>query len=173
MIIPGEAGVGKSKMIQTITENFNAHGVGSILVKAAYTGLAASIIDDKTLHYVAMLPLQGNKQSAQTLKALKSYWQDKHYFIIDEISMVSHEMFMKLSSIISRAKAHNGTVCDEPFRGLNVILVGDFHQFPPVAAKPSASLYWPCNPEKDTDKDMMGRRLYEQLDVVVQLKTQV
>ena len=74
MIIPGEAGVGKSKTIQTITENFNACGVGSILVKAAYTGLAASIINGKMLHYVAMLPLQGNKQSAQTLKALESYW---------------------------------------------------------------------------------------------------
>ena len=87
--------------------------------------------------------------------------------------MVSHKMFTKLSSIISRVKAHNGTVCDEPFRGLNVILVGDFHQFPPVAAKPSASLYWPCNPEKDTDEDMMGQQLYKQFNVVVQLKTQV
>ena len=86
--------------------------------------------------------------------------------------MVSREMFAKLSSIVSRAKAGD-TTTDEPFRGLNVILVGDFHQFPPVATKPSAALYWPCNLDKDTDKDMLGRKLYEQFDVVVQLKTQV
>ncbi|KAG1858186.1 hypothetical protein F4604DRAFT_1519565, partial [Suillus subluteus] len=50
MIIPGEGGVGKSKMIQTITENFRDRGVADMLVKAAYTGIAASIIDGKTLH---------------------------------------------------------------------------------------------------------------------------
>ena len=173
MIIPGEAGVGKSKTIQTITANFVARGVETMLVKAAYTGLAASGIGGKTLHCIAMLPLQGSKQSAQTIKALEAYWADKQYLIIDEISMVSREMFAKLSSIVSRAKAHDGTISDEPFGGVNVILVGDFHQFPPVAAKPSAPLYWPCNPEKDTDKDMLGRKLYEQFEEVVRLKTQV
>lgn len=173
MIIPGEAGVGKSKTIQTITENFVNHGMGNILVKVAYTGLAASVIDGKMLHCVAMLPLQGRKQSAQTIKALEAYWKDKHYLIIDEISMVSREMFARLSAIISQAKAHEGTACDKPFGGLNIILVGDFHQFPPVAAKPSAPLYWLCNQEKDTDNDTVGRQLYEQFDIVVQLKTQV
>jgi len=56
---------------------------------------------------------------------------------------------------------------------VNVILVDNFHQFPPVAAKPFVPLYWPYNPEKDVDKDMVGRRLYEQFEVVVRLKTQV
>jgi len=166
MVIPGEAGVGKSKTIQTITANFVARGVGNILVKAAYTGLAASVIDGKTLHHVAMLPLHGGKQSAKTIKALEMYWQDKHYLIIDEISMVSREMF-------ARAKEHQGKTTNEPFGGLNVILIGDFHQFPPVAAKPTASLYCPCDAEKDSDNDMLGRKLYEQFDQVVRLKTQV
>jgi len=49
MTIPGEAGVGKSKTIQTITANFVARGVESMLVKAAYTGLATSVIGGKTL----------------------------------------------------------------------------------------------------------------------------
>jgi len=173
MIIPGEAGVGKSKTIQTITANFVARGVGNILVKAAYTGLAASVIDGKTLHHVAMLPLHGAKQSPKTIKALETYWQDKHYLIIDEISMVSRKMFAKLSRIISRAKEHQGKTTDEPFGGLNVIVVGDFHQFPPVAAKPTAPLYCPCDAEKDSDIDMLGRKLYEQFDQVVRLKTQV
>ena len=51
--------------------------------------------------------------------------------------------------------------------------MGDFHQFPPVAAKPTAPLYCPCNAEKDTDRDIVGRKLYEQFNVVVWLKTQV
>ena len=115
MLIPGEAGVGKSKTIQTITANFVTRGVSSILVKAAYTGLAASVIDGKMLHCVAMLLLHGGKQSAQTIKQLEVYWRDKHYLIIDEISMVSHDMFAKLSSIISCAKAFDSIASDEPF----------------------------------------------------------
>ena len=173
MLIPGEAGVGKLKTIQTITTNFVAHGISSILVKAAYTGLAASVIDRKTLHCVAMLPLHRGKQSAQTIKQLEEYWQDKHYLIIDEISMVSCDMFAKLSSIISCTKAFDSIASDEPFGGLNIILVGNFHQFPLVAAKPTTPLYCPCNAEKDTDRDIVGRKLYEQFDVVVRLKTQV
>ncbi|KAG1845717.1 hypothetical protein DFJ58DRAFT_664189 [Suillus subalutaceus] len=60
MIIPGEGGVGKSKTIQTITENFVAHGAGGRLVKAAYTGIAASLIGGKTLHIVACILVKGN-----------------------------------------------------------------------------------------------------------------
>jgi len=39
--------------------------------------------------------------------------------------------------------------------------------------KLSAALYWPCNLEKNSDDDILGRKLYKQFDVVVQLKTQV
>lgn len=49
----------------------------------------------------------------------------------------------------SHAKAEGALVSEEPFGGLNVILAGDFHQFPLVATKPSAVLYFPCNPVKD------------------------
>jgi len=173
MIIPGEGGVGKSKTIQMITDNFVSHGIGNMLVKSAYTGIAASVIGGKTLHVIGMIPINGGKQSATTMKSLEDYWIDKHYLIIDEISMVSREFFAKLSNIIACAKAGRGMVSDEPFGGLNVILVGDFHQFPPVVTKTSAPLYWPCKPDKDNEMEILGRKLYEQFDTVVRLKTQV
>ena len=69
-------------------------------MKGAYTGIAASAIDEKTLHFIAMIPLNGDAQSAQMIQALEMYWHDKQYLIIDEISMVSQEMFAKLSNII-------------------------------------------------------------------------
>ena len=147
--------------------------MGAILVKGAYTGIAASAIDGKTLHFIAMLPLNSGKQSPQTTKALEVYWQDKQYLIIDEISMVSWEIFAKLSNIIGRARAGQVFSSEEPFGGLNVILVGDFHQFPPVASGLSAPLYVLCNPTKDSALDMLGRKLYEQFDVVVRLTQQV
>jgi len=172
-MIPGKAGVGKSKTIQTITENFVVQGMGNTLDKGMYTGLATSIIDGKMLHPIAMMPLRGGKQSLQMMKVLDEYWKDNHYLIINEISMVSGEMFAKLSSIISCAKAGEVLASEEPFGGLNVILVGNFHQFPTMATKPSAPLYCPCNPEKDMHNDLLGRKLYKQFNTIVCLKTQV
>ncbi|KAI6116456.1 hypothetical protein F5141DRAFT_979600, partial [Pisolithus sp. B1] len=59
---------------------------------------------------------------------------------------------------------------DEPFGGMNIILIGDFHQFPPVASKSSAPLYVPSNPMKDTTNEILGLQIYEQFTVVVHLK---
>ncbi|KAI6097169.1 hypothetical protein F5141DRAFT_1011478 [Pisolithus sp. B1] len=103
MIIPGEGGVGKSKTIQTITEDFRRQGLAHILVKGAYTGIAASMIDGKTLHVLGMIPLNGRPQSAKVQKKLTDFWQTKDYLIIDKISMVSREFLAKLSQIISCA----------------------------------------------------------------------
>ncbi|KAH9943784.1 hypothetical protein B0H21DRAFT_683484, partial [Amylocystis lapponica] len=50
MIIHGEGGTGKSKVVQTITEYFAQKSAKYLLLKAAYTGVAASLIDGKTTH---------------------------------------------------------------------------------------------------------------------------
>ncbi|KAF9782783.1 hypothetical protein BJ322DRAFT_1008668, partial [Thelephora terrestris] len=50
MVLYGEGGTGKSRVIQTITEAFAARGVSHMLMKAAYTGVAASLVDGKTTH---------------------------------------------------------------------------------------------------------------------------
>ena len=170
MVIPGEGGVGKSKVIQIITENFRRRGLKEWWVKGAYTGIAASLIDGKTLHVLAGIPVRGGKQSAQTLKKLHEFWRMKCYLIIDEVSMLSRTFFAKLSQIISRAME---TKEDEVFGGLNVILVGDFHQFPSVVARRSAPLYWPVNSRQDTEEDILGRKIFEQFTTVVKLNKQI
>ncbi|KIK77096.1 hypothetical protein PAXRUDRAFT_36833 [Paxillus rubicundulus Ve08.2h10] len=50
-----------------------------------------------------------------------------------------------------------------PFGGINMILVGDFHQFPPVTGRP---LYWLIDPAKDDAEELLGRSLYEQFKTV-------
>ena len=170
MFIPGEGGVGKSKVIRSMTENFEHREVGHWWVKGAYTGIAASLIDGKTLHVLAGIPVRGGRQSAHTLKKLRDFWRSKHYFIIDEVSMLSRKFFATLSRIISTAMEKGN---DNIFGGLNVILVGDFHQFPPVVASQSAPLYWPANAGRDSEDDILGRKIFEQFLTVVQLKRQI
>jgi PIF1-like helicase len=173
MHILGEGGVGKSKVIQTMTDNFSVRGIRSWLIKAAYTGIAASIIGGSTLHTVARLPLNRKPQSGETQKKLSALWSTVYYLIIDEISMVSRDLLAKLSRIISKAKAHGEISHDKPFGGVNVIIFGDLHQFPPVAGRNSAPLYWPINQAMDTEDEMSGTVIYEQFQTVVKLRKQV
>jgi PIF1-like helicase len=170
MMVPGEGGIGKLKLIQTMTCALEQKEVGDWCVKGAYTGIAASLIDGKTLHVLAGIPVHGGKRSAQTLKKLQEFWCGKQYFIIDEVSMLSQAFFAKLSRIISLAMEEE---VDKVFGELNVIIVGDFHQFPPVVAHHSASLYCLANPQYDSEDKVLGHKIYEQFTTVVQLKEQI
>lgn len=89
MMVPGEGGVGKSTLIHALTQDFGERRVGHWWVKGAYTGIAASLIDGKTLHVLAGIPVKAGKQSAHTLKKLSEFWRTKWYLIIDEILMLS------------------------------------------------------------------------------------
>lgn len=143
-------------------------------MKAAYTGIAASIINGKTLHIITLIPLNDHKQGAQTLKKLAAFWKDKLYLIIDEKSMLSCKFLAKISAYVAKGKSLAGEEGnDKAFRGVNVIIIGDFHQFPPVAAKKSAALYYPCDSSKDTAEEMLGWKIYEQFTTVVRLKEQI
>ena len=51
LIVNGEGGTGKSKLIEAITDYFSARGATHLLVKMAYTGIAASHIC--TRHYMS------------------------------------------------------------------------------------------------------------------------
>ncbi|KAJ3964156.1 hypothetical protein EV361DRAFT_766577, partial [Lentinula raphanica] len=55
MLIHGEGGTGKSKIIATITELFRSKHVQDMLIKSAYTGVAASLIEGKTTHVIGAL----------------------------------------------------------------------------------------------------------------------
>lgn len=169
MIIPGEGGTGKSTTIQAISANFEKLRVHDTLVKGAYTGIAASLIGGRTLHVLTSMPLKGIR-SAKMMKKLTEFWRNKRYLIIDEMSMISCHFLAKLSKIITTVLCSSENGDEElPFGGLNVILVGDFHQFPPVVSGHAAPLYYPNNPHLDNTDAMIGREIYEQFSTVVQL----
>lgn len=41
------------------------------------------------------------------------------------------------------------------FGGLNVVIGGDFHQFPPVCSRKTAPLYWPASTD-DSNEEAVG-----------------
>ena len=67
------------------------------------------------------------KLSAERLHKLRLLCKDVHTIIIDEISMVSYET---LGFILTEIKGTDDT--EVYFGGLNIIVIGDFYQLPPV-----------------------------------------
>ena len=58
------------------------------------------------------------------------------------------------------------------FEGLNVILCGDLHQFPPVARPPRDYLYRPTNLTEDAIDCQIGQTIYKEFNIVVILREQ-
>jgi len=173
MLIHGEGGTGKSKVIQTITEYFAHRGVTHMLLKAAYTGVAASLVNGKMTHTIAMVSVGGKDTmiSDESKAKLQQFWQHISYLIIDEMSMLAKKFLAILSRNISTAKMVEGQPSkNESFSGINVVLCGDFHQFPPVATSPTEALYFPSNPQKDSAESQLGRAIYEEFKTVIILK---
>ncbi len=177
MIIYGEGGTGKSRVIQTVTEAFARRGCSYMLVKAAYTGIAASLIDGKTTHIIGHVGV-GNKErkvSDETRRLLQAFWRGKRYLVIDEYSMLAKSFVARLARNIAIGMEGSGLDSDQSFGGLSVILCGDLHQFPPVAVAAAEALYMPTVNERDLEKAdrVLGRKIYEEFTTVVVLKEQM
>ncbi|THU83028.1 hypothetical protein K435DRAFT_690331, partial [Dendrothele bispora CBS 962.96] len=77
MVLYGEGGTGKSRVIQTVTEYFERHHAKHLLIKAAYTGVAASLIDGKTLHVIGHISVKRSGAftiSDETKRKLQEFW---------------------------------------------------------------------------------------------------
>lgn len=173
MILHGEGGTGKSLVLQTITKYFEAQSQANTLAKGAYTGIAASLIEGRTLHTLARIGINGSTSLSDKAKQnLETTWRDVRYLIVDEVSMVDRALLATLSRRLSLAKTGSSD-SDLPFGGINVILCGDLHQFPPVARKKRAPLYVTADRALDSEDECIGRSIWEEFTIVVQLSQQV
>jgi len=82
------------------------------------------------------------------------------------LATLSHKIGIGLEGSPHAIQGHS-------FGGLNIILCGDLHQFPPVACAKSEVLYHPVNLAKDLDDAKIGRHIYEEFSVVVILREQM
>lgn len=132
LFLTGPAGSGKSFLIRRILE-WAGEARREIAV-TALTGCAALLLGNKakTLHSWAGIGLgRGTLESlvAGILKNphSKRRWKRTDMLIIDEISMMTPELFEKLDGIGKRVRCNA-----RPWGGLQIILCGDYFQLPPV-----------------------------------------
>ena len=128
--ITGSGGTRKSYIINMIINILNNRRSKFLLL--APTGVAAQNIGGTTIHSeLSITSTQGGFQTRAFVNTeLNTRLKKVETIIIDEISMVSAELLDFISNIFARI--HNNAL---PFGGINVIVVGDLYQLPPVTGQ--------------------------------------
>ena len=131
LFITGEAGTGKSYLIERVKEQLTKMRVSFCVT--ATTGSAAYNIGGITLHSFAGLGLGEGDVAKLVTRMLNRQadamerWRSTRCLIIDEVSMLLPEYFEKLNYAAKRVRGNQ-----LPFGGMQLLLVGDFFQLPPV-----------------------------------------
>ncbi len=130
IFLTGEPGSGKTHTVNKFVSWLREHDIEPAI--AASTGIAATHIGGLTIHAWSGIGIRhslspydldeiaNNKRVADRIQATS-------ILIIDEVSMLSAQT-LSMVHTVCREIRHN----DQPFGGLQVVLVGDFFQLPPV-----------------------------------------
>ncbi len=131
VFLTGEPGSGKTHVTRTFISYLREHGIEPAIT--ASTGIAATHLHGMTIHAWSGLGVK-DTLNAYDLDALstKEYLvrriNNAKVLIIDEISMLSAQTLSMVDVVCRTLRGH-----PEPFGGLQVILVGDFFQLPPIS----------------------------------------
>lgn len=131
LFLTGRAGTGKSTLISRLVAR-----AGQGIAVVAPTGLAALNVGGQTVHSFFRFPPRliepadiKKLRHANVLRALKT-------LVIDEASMLRADM---IHAIDASLRLHKGSM--KPFGGVQMVLVGDLQQLPPVV-EPDLEAYF-------------------------------
>ncbi len=130
----GEGGTGKSWLVECIIAHYKLlpQEQSSKIAVTASTGMAAFLVKGITLHRFAGIGVEENDLDVMVGRARygnsRALWRDTSILIIDEISMISGELFENLSHIGQILRSSSA-----PFGGIRLLMFGDFLQLPPVS----------------------------------------
>ncbi|WP_158800242.1 ATP-dependent RecD-like DNA helicase [Pedobacter sp. L105] len=145
IFLTGKAGTGKTTLLRQIKEKSSKK-----MVVVAPTGVAAMNAKGTTINSFFQLPtgsffpgdislenLQSGIVSIQSVVSDLSYNREKlsllrelKLLVIDEVSMVRCDLMDVIDAILRSVRKNN-----EPFGGVQLLLIGDLYQLPPVAKR--------------------------------------
>ena len=129
VFLTGKAGTGKT----TFLHNLKKNGPKRMVVTAP-TGVAAINAGGVTLHSFFQLPFGPYVPGTETSNSQYRFSRDKisiitnlDLLVIDEISMVRADLLDGVDSVLRRHRRN-----DRPFGGVQLLMIGDLFQLPPV-----------------------------------------
>jgi ATP-dependent exoDNAse (exonuclease V) alpha subunit len=131
VFLTGAPGAGKTYLLNQYIAFLRSQEVP--VAVTAYTGIAASHLNGRTLHSWASIPREPmvdekwERKRVLSDERLVSRIRNVRVLVIDEISMLHPEEFDRVDLICRVARDSH-----EPFGGLQLICCGDFFQIPPV-----------------------------------------
>ncbi len=133
VFLTGEPGSGKTHMVNRYVSYLRECGIEPAIT--ASTGIAATHIGGMTLHSWSGIGVK-QKLTPYDLDAIASNKRivgrvgNTRVLIIDEVSMLSARTLSMVEAVCREVRQNH-----EPFGGLQVVLVGDFFQLPPITAR--------------------------------------
>lgn len=131
VFLTGAAGTGKTYLINRFIRHAREHGI--VVAVTASTGIAATHIGGMTIHSWSGMGIRDTltDEDIDTIVSreyLAKRFAKTNILIIDEISMLSGAFLANLDRLLRSTR-----FSQEPFGGIQVVLVGDFFQLPPVS----------------------------------------
>lgn len=131
VFLTGAAGSGKTFLINRFIKHCHEHGIGIAIT--ASTGIAATHIGGMTIHSWSGLGIREVLSDEDIDTIISREYIAKRFaktsvLVIDEISMMSGGFLSNLDRLLKSAR-----VSMDPFGGIQIILVWDFFQLPPVS----------------------------------------
>jgi len=131
VFLTGPAGSGKTYVLNDYINFLKNKGV-SVGITAS-TGIAATHIGGMTIHSWAGIGINDSMSESDIRDLFKKKHLGKRFkhtkvLVIDEVSMLHHFRLDMVDKVCKMFKESS-----EPFGGMQVILVGDFFQLPPIS----------------------------------------
>ncbi len=130
VFLSGSPGSGKTHTINEYVAYLRGSGIEPAIT--ASTGIAATHVGGMTIHSWSGIGIKPSLNQYDIDRISTTEYVAKrilrtNVLIIDEVSMLGPDVLVSVDSICRAVKSK-----DEPFGGMQVILVGDFFQLPPI-----------------------------------------
>ena len=153
VFVSGKAGTGKSTFLTYIRKHFEKRNLAIV----APTGVAALNVAGQTIHsFFKIKPGLFDAEEVGPRRNRRLY-EKLDLLVIDEISMVRSDLL----DMIDLFLRNNGPKKGVPFGGVQLCLIGDIGQLPPVVGRDEREIFY----QMYQDRDFFHANAFRNLDI--------